>query len=205
MLLKPLNREIPRYSILCRYFSAYRIDHVLGFFRIWELPANSKTGLLGRFRPSIPLHRSELEALGIWDFKRLCEPYITRKILLDVFEDCKIAAEVIFNYLEEGPHQRYVFQSKYDSEASLWELRPSFKLEEPAAVKAQKIWLGLIRLRQNVVLLQDPENADHFYPVSRYSYHVTVRIREWFYVWVRLIFFRFYSNTEVRSYVDSII
>lgn len=40
---------------MAKYFSAYRIDHVLGFFRIWEMPDHAVTGLMGRFRPSIPL------------------------------------------------------------------------------------------------------------------------------------------------------
>ena len=53
-----------------RYFHAYRIDHVLGFFRIWEIPADCTTGLLGHFRPSIPISRSELESSGIWDMDR---------------------------------------------------------------------------------------------------------------------------------------
>jgi 4-alpha-glucanotransferase len=53
-----------------RYFHAYRIDHILGFFRIWEIPGDCSTGLLGHFRPSLPLWKHELEAKGIWDFKR---------------------------------------------------------------------------------------------------------------------------------------
>ena len=40
-----------------RYFHAYRIDHILGFFRIWEIPGDCASGILGRFRPSIPLSR----------------------------------------------------------------------------------------------------------------------------------------------------
>lgn len=40
---------------MSKYFSAYRIDHILGFFRIWELPDHALTGLVGKFRPSIPL------------------------------------------------------------------------------------------------------------------------------------------------------
>jgi hypothetical protein len=40
---------------LAKYFTAYRIDHILGFFRIWELPEHAATGLVGKFRPSIPL------------------------------------------------------------------------------------------------------------------------------------------------------
>lgn len=56
--------------IASRYFHAYRIDHILGFFRIWEIPGDCTVGLLGHFRPSIPLSRSELESRGIWDFNR---------------------------------------------------------------------------------------------------------------------------------------
>ena len=36
------------------YFDIYRIDHILGFFRIWEIPADALHGLLGRFRPALP-------------------------------------------------------------------------------------------------------------------------------------------------------
>ena len=61
---------LPKSQMLGRYFHAYRIDHVLGFFRIWEIPADGTTGLLGHFRPSIPINRSELESSGIWDIDR---------------------------------------------------------------------------------------------------------------------------------------
>lgn len=40
---------------MAKYFTAYRIDHILGFFRIWELPEHAMTGLVGKFRPAIPL------------------------------------------------------------------------------------------------------------------------------------------------------
>lgn len=43
---------------------------MLGFFRIWEIPGDCVTGLLGHFRPSIPIRRFELESHGIWDIDR---------------------------------------------------------------------------------------------------------------------------------------
>lgn len=51
---------------------SFRIDHILGFFRIWEIPGNCITGLLGRFYPSVPVWRDELIRNGIWDINRLC-------------------------------------------------------------------------------------------------------------------------------------
>ncbi len=35
-----------------RYFDLYRIDHVVGFFRIWTIPAGHQTGRAGRFVPA---------------------------------------------------------------------------------------------------------------------------------------------------------
>lgn len=64
-----------------KYFTAYRTDHILGFFRIWQLPADAITGLVGKFRPSIPLSQEELEREGIWDFDRLSRPHIRQEFL----------------------------------------------------------------------------------------------------------------------------
>lgn len=50
-----------------RYYHALRIDHVLGFFRIWRIPATSSTAMLGRFDPSIAVTRDELRARGFAD------------------------------------------------------------------------------------------------------------------------------------------
>ena len=47
-----------------KYYSCYRIDHVLGFFRIWALSERESTGALGRFIPDIPVTRAELESSG---------------------------------------------------------------------------------------------------------------------------------------------
>ncbi|KOM38696.1 hypothetical protein LR48_Vigan03g207800 [Vigna angularis] len=74
-----------RLTQMAKYFTAYRIDHILGFFRIWELPDHAMTGLVGKFRPSIPLSQEELEREGIWDFNRLSRPYIKRELLEEKF------------------------------------------------------------------------------------------------------------------------
>jgi 4-alpha-glucanotransferase len=85
---------------MAKYFSAYRIDHVLGFFRIWELPHHSVTGLMGHFRPSIPLSTEELEWEGVWDFNRLSLPYVRCHILQQKFGDRwqEIASKYFYEY-----------------------------------------------------------------------------------------------------------
>lgn len=47
-----------------QYFDAFRIDHVLGFFRIWEIPAEHKSGLMGHFNPALPYSTDELRHKG---------------------------------------------------------------------------------------------------------------------------------------------
>ncbi|MBO4446785.1 MAG: 4-alpha-glucanotransferase, partial [Bacteroidales bacterium] len=56
---------------MAEYFDAYRIDHILGFFRIWEIPVKEKSGTEGHFNPSLPYTRKEIEALGLWGRKGL--------------------------------------------------------------------------------------------------------------------------------------
>ncbi|MBQ8958305.1 MAG: 4-alpha-glucanotransferase [Bacteroidales bacterium] len=59
-----------RLQVMARYFDAYRIDHILGFFRIWEIPKGSKSGLLGHFSPALPLSVEEIENQGFHFVKR---------------------------------------------------------------------------------------------------------------------------------------
>jgi 4-alpha-glucanotransferase len=47
-----------------KYYSCYRIDHVLGFFRIWSLSDRESTGAQGRFVPDVPITREDMAALG---------------------------------------------------------------------------------------------------------------------------------------------
>ena len=59
------------------YFQVFRIDHIIGFFRIWQIPMNVEDGLLGVFSPALPFSVDELNRRGMWfDYDRLCKPYI---------------------------------------------------------------------------------------------------------------------------------
>ncbi len=53
-----------RLEKMSEYFDAYRIDHILGFFRIWEIPAKYKSGLMGHFAPALPYSAEELKQKG---------------------------------------------------------------------------------------------------------------------------------------------
>ena len=56
---------VRRFRKMAEYFDAYRIDHVLGFFRIWEIPVPEKSGLMGQFAPALGLSKEEIAAYGV--------------------------------------------------------------------------------------------------------------------------------------------
>ena len=169
-----------------RYFSALRVDHVLGFFRIWELPASSVSGLLGRFRPAEPLTRIELERRGLWDILRLVTPYIRRHVLVAAFGSGAVADEVAAEFMEPcaadgsstltveggacstGPHTRWRFKSQFATESGL------LAASSLHAADGSPTWLAdqvnhkrkaLLTLLHNVCLLRDEERPEEcFHP-----------------------------------------
>ncbi len=75
-----------RFKALEKYFDAMRIDHILGFFRIWRMPISSTQGLLGYFYPAIPVTQEEFNERGIaFDFERYVKPFINEQILWELF------------------------------------------------------------------------------------------------------------------------
>ena len=56
---------VRRFRKMAEYFDAYRIDHVLGFFRIWEIPMPEKSGLMGQFAPALGMSIEEIAGYGV--------------------------------------------------------------------------------------------------------------------------------------------
>lgn len=80
-----------RLRTMSRYFDAFRIDHILGFFRIWEIPVPEKSGLMGHFSPALPYSAGELAQMGF-------EPEAVRKS-----PSPERSADVLFI---EDPHRK---------------------------------------------------------------------------------------------------
>ncbi len=77
-----------RFSQMSNYFDAFRIDHILGFFRIWSIPTESVEGIMGHFVPALPVHVSEFHQWNTYfDYKRYCKPFINDQILSDLCGD----------------------------------------------------------------------------------------------------------------------
>jgi 4-alpha-glucanotransferase len=77
---------VNRFRKMADYFDAYRIDHILGFFRIWEIPLDAVQGSLGHFRPALRFWIEEINRAGIpFDEERMVQPFIHEHFLADIF------------------------------------------------------------------------------------------------------------------------
>ena len=109
---------VRRFRNMQKYFDAYRIDHVLGFFRIWEIPVDSVHGLLGQFQPALALTTEEIEAYGIkMQSDLFTKPYITKEILEDIFGPR--AAYIRDNFVKPYRDGRYLMREEYDTQRKI--------------------------------------------------------------------------------------
>ena len=114
-----------RFQNMARYFDAYRIDHVLGFFRIWEIPVHSVHGLLGQFAPALAMSREEIESYGLhFQEDRFTRPFITDWVLNRVFHER--AGEVKEKYLDRLDDERYQMKPEVDTQRKVEALFEGF-------------------------------------------------------------------------------
>lgn len=155
-----------RMGHLSRYFDALRIDHILGFFRIWEIPNHAVEGLLGHFSPALPLHRDEIRArLGWWDWQRLTQPYIRWHILEELFgPDAHAVRE---EFLEDAGHGAFRVQEFVNTQRKV-EAIFAAKLEFAAGDEEQRLTRqrnGLYRLLTEVLFVEaEGSNGEFWHP-----------------------------------------
>ncbi|HWQ91631.1 MAG TPA: 4-alpha-glucanotransferase, partial [Clostridia bacterium] len=146
-----------RFEQMARYFDAFRIDHILGFFRIWSIPWPAVEGILGYFVPAVPLTEAEFLSRGIrFDRDRLLRPYITPALLDQMFEEYAVAArDRFFDQLDSG---RLCFKPEF---ATQRQVAQYFAETTPDPANA-KLQLLLFDLHSNVILLKESDQRFHF-------------------------------------------
>ncbi|MCR5513727.1 MAG: 4-alpha-glucanotransferase [Prevotella sp.] len=143
---------------LSQYFDALRIDHVLGYFRIWEIPAEAVDGVLGHFSPSLPLTVDEIEYFGLPFRKELyTRPFINDRIIDRLFGIH--AAYVRDNYLVRKAYNLYDLKEQYSTQRQVAEAFSGRRDEN-------SLWIrdGLMRLVANVLFVEDPRQAEMYHP-----------------------------------------
>lgn len=149
---------VRRFQNMSHFFDAYRIDHVLGFFRIWEIPIDSVHGLLGQFSPSLALTREEIASYGFnFQEERDTQPFITDWVLQRVFHER--ADEVRQKYLEPIDGERYRMKPDFDTQRKV---EAAFANTDDDDEKNLRD--GLYALISDVLFVRDRKDPGKFHP-----------------------------------------
>lgn len=149
-----------RFRKMAEYFDAYRIDHVLGFFRIWQIPSDALHGLLGIFYPALPFTPDELRSsYDFWiDTDVMAKPYIFDWCMNDLFgED---AGEIKDTYLTDAGNGRWLMRPEFDTQKKI----ATYFADLEKSEKNDRICNALLNAIDNVLFIEDPYRRGHYHP-----------------------------------------
>ena len=164
---------VRRFQNMAHFFDAYRIDHVLGFFRIWEIPVHAVHGLLGQFQPALGLTIGEIEGYGLhWQEELFTTPFITDWVLDRMFGE---KADVVrATYLEKKDDTHYRMRPEFDTQkkvesyfAKITAAKTKNLTPEAAAqaiTELNNLRDGLYALISDVLFVRDHKDANKFHP-----------------------------------------
>jgi 4-alpha-glucanotransferase len=116
-----------------KYYQAFRIDHVLGFFRIWTSSQKDNTSALGWFNPYVPVKKAELKELGYDDgrLRWITKPHVPTGEVWDAlragweghYREGDLAAEAERTFTEAleriGEEELWLFKGGIGSEQDI--------------------------------------------------------------------------------------
>ena len=152
-----------RFQNMAKYFDAYRIDHVLGFFRIWEIPLHSVHGLLGQFQPALGMTEEEIKAYGLkWDPEQYLNPLITDWIVDRWCPTTEIYVKETF--LEKTGDHTYRFKEQFDTQRKVEAYFAVIADGKPLTKEQEAMRDTLYALLSNVLFLRDHKKPNLYHP-----------------------------------------
>jgi len=157
-----------RFGKMAEYFDAYRIDHILGFFRIWQIPMNTIHGLLGIFNPALPLTADEMREQ--YDFyintDLQTHPLIMQWMLSDFFGE--YVEEAKERFLDRIDSERFKLKASVDTQAKVAEYFSTLDKDD----KNTKLCNALLGLIDDVLFIEDPIEKGKYHPriTAQYTY-----------------------------------
>lgn len=138
-----------RFVQMGSYFDAFRIDHILGFFRIWSIPMHAVEGIMGHFVPALPVHINEFGQNNLWfDHYRYCNPFINEQVLNEVFGSLNVRAKEFLNFTGNG---FYELKPEYATQRLV---EKYFDAQETIE-ENNRLRYGLYDLISNVILFEE--------------------------------------------------
>ena len=149
-----------RFRKMAEYFDAYRIDHVLGFFRIWQIPMDAVHGLLGVFNPALPFSPDEMRSgFDFWFNHELhTKPFIMDYMLGDFFGE--FTDEARTQFLEPIGYGRYRLQPLFDTQRKVVD----YFADKPHDDRNDKLCNALLGLIDDVLFIEDPYEKGKYHP-----------------------------------------
>ena len=157
-----------RFGKMAEYFDAYRIDHVLGFFRIWQIPMDAVHGLLGYFNPALPFSVDEMRYnYDFWiDVDAHTKPYIMDYFIEDFFGS--YTSEATKKFMTKSKGGRYTLKSDYNTQRKVVDYFAGQEKNE----KNTRLCNGLLGLIDEVLFIEDPVEKGKYHPriSAQYTY-----------------------------------
>jgi 4-alpha-glucanotransferase len=145
-----------RFEQMSAYFDAFRIDHILGFFRIWSSPAHAVEGILGYFVPAIPVKLEEFRQRGIhFDHDRFVKPFINDQVLQNIFGSD--AEKVKREFVVPKPGGNYFLKLEFATQRQV----ENHFAKLGSSEQNQKLKEGLFDLISNVILFEVDKSGGH--------------------------------------------
>ena len=146
-----------RLNYMSEFFQAYRIDHILGFFRIWTIPRTAIYGTLGQFDPALPIGEEELQALGFdFDKKRHTEPYIK----INQLDDIKLTPALKKSLFMQSEDGFYHFKENVNNQVKLNEYLQTVGTKKVDDITKKQ----LLSLHTELLFLEDMNESGLYHP-----------------------------------------
>ena len=148
---------------LNEYFDALRIDHILGFFRIWYIPANQISGTMGLFNPRLPYSEEEIIRAGLTgEIERFTQPFLTEEYVNHYLGNESLVVEEVLEKREQG---MFLFKKEYPDQVSLQKIC----LEKKWNAEVQAV---LLKMMSEVIFIEENQNGQSVYN-PRITVHTT--------------------------------
>jgi len=159
-----------RLSKMNDYFDAYRIDHILGFFRIWEIPTSAIYGILGHFRPALPLTEADFLKSGlVLDYESACTPQVSEDELIELFGTQ--SEKVKQTYLRQLKNGLFTLKPEYATQRQIYDKVVGRRAPESITKRTRTLLDGLTTIAADVLLLKDSESV---------GYHLRIDLQKTF-------------------------